>query len=668
MNMLLFDHPEPQKSFGFYRQKKPGHAPLQAFEFPPGYREIHPNTEYLYTDFGDPEAAEIQLEIDLRKSCYFAGRYYNHLIYKAMREVAHYRRRNFINSNQLWFRDPEGDVAGFHAYEKFVLKATVGRYARGPALSVMYDGHSLVLPASVMEYDGATRDLNYVLYRGHCFRYDDIPPDYDIDYGKVYPVVNRGVLNHLGRSLPPRRIPNKVKRYFEAIDRLKDNHLDTGAFKEVIPLDEPVEWRPVQEQDRNRLEQGSNRLVFGGGNTELIPFKGLRKHGPYRVPDNRHIRIFFVMHENDRQGAGAQLYRSLNGERKGVSGLASLVNMPMELSDDHLIFTNEENPYPEIAASLRTMAFDEVYRYLAIYLSPIGKDEQDPKRHRAYYRIKEELLKHGIVSQVVERESVHDPNFRYYMPNIATGILAKLGGVPWQLDNPPRAELIVGVGAFKPRDFDNRYVGNAFCFSGNGDFRGFECYAAKETGMLAGSIRKAVRRYVREEKDIDRLVIHYYKKMSYRERKPIMQMLHDLGLDIPVIVVSINKTQSRDAVLFDLTSEERLPMSGTYARLGRRTFLLCNNTRYFPDSNNQRSYPFPVKMRVSSTEDHLANDPEIQEQLVRQVYQFSRIYWKSVSQQSLPVTIKYPEMVARIFPYFESSSMPAFGKKSLWFL
>jgi hypothetical protein len=50
------------------------------------------------------------------------------------------------------------------------------------------------------------------------------------------------------------------------------------------------------------------------------------------------------------------------------------------------------------------------------------------------------------------------------------------------------------------------------------------------------------------------------------------------------------------------------------------------------------------------------------------VYQFSRIYWKSVSQQSLPVTIKYPEMVARMFPYFQRSSMPQFGKSNLWFL
>ncbi|MBK8711188.1 MAG: hypothetical protein IPL97_04775 [Niastella sp.] len=54
--------------------------------------------------------------------------------------------------------------------------------------------------------------------------------------------------------------------------------------------------------------------------------------------------------------------------------------------------------------------------------------------------------------------------------------------------------------------------------------------------------------------------------------------------------------------------------------------------------------------------------------LIDQVYQFSRMYWKSISQQNLPVTTIYPEMVAKIFPYFDREELPEFGKKNLWFL
>jgi hypothetical protein len=54
--------------------------------------------------------------------------------------------------------------------------------------------------------------------------------------------------------------------------------------------------------------------------------------------------------------------------------------------------------------------------------------------------------------------------------------------------------------------------------------------------------------------------------------------------------------------------------------------------------------------------------------IISQVYQFSRMYWKSVRQQNLPVTIKYPEMVAQIASHFDGDDIPDFGKDNLWFL
>lgn len=54
--------------------------------------------------------------------------------------------------------------------------------------------------------------------------------------------------------------------------------------------------------------------------------------------------------------------------------------------------------------------------------------------------------------------------------------------------------------------------------------------------------------------------------------------------------------------------------------------------------------------------------------LLNQVYQFSRMYWKSVKQQNLPITTKYPDMVAEIVPHFSEAELPQFGKNNLWFL
>jgi hypothetical protein len=44
------------------------------------------------------------------------------------------------------------------------------------------------------------------------------------------------------------------------------------------------------------------------------------------------------------------------------------------------------------------------------------------------------------------------------------------------------------------------------------------------------------------------------------------------------------------------------------------------------------------------------------------------MYWKSTDPQNIPVTISYPEMVAKIYPNFSKEHLPEYGKNNLWFL
>ena len=161
--------------------------------------------------------------------------------------------------------------------------------------------------------------------------------------------------------------------------------------------------------------------------------------------------------------------------------------------------------------------------------------------------------------------------------------------------------------------------------------------------------------------------IHFYKKISRKDLEPIYKVLHNYNWNIPVIVISINKTLSRDYVAFDMSSDNLMPQSGSIIPIGRSQYLLFNNTRY---SKNEKvsDYPFPIKLTFSASDEELLGDKLMIKELIDQVYQFSRMYWKSVRQQNLPVTIKYPEMVAEIYPFFKNDNLPPFGQKNLWFL
>ena len=136
--------------------------------------------------------------------------------------------------------------------------------------------------------------------------------------------------------------------------------------------------------------------------------------------------------------------------------------------------------------------------------------------------------------------------------------------------------------------------------------------------------------------------------------------MYSLNLgDIPVIEGTVNKTESRDLVIFDKAypSNNMIPNSGTFVNICRNQFLLCNNTRYgttIPGSRN--GYPFPVKLDIQLTDEILLDNAKLINDLIDQVYKFSRRYWTSVTQQNLPVTVKYPEMVSEKYPHSRATT------------
>ena len=216
----------------------------------------------------------------------------------------------------------------------------------------------------------------------------------------------------------------------------------------------------------------------------------------------------------------------------------------------------------------------------------------------------------------------------------------------------------------------HRFLGSAFCFSNEGVFENFDCFRDDEPVMLAGSIKTAVEQFKEKKKTAKRLIIHFYKEISDQtELQPILDMLDGLGeTDMPVIVVTINKTDSKELLGFDMNSDGKMPISGTYTSIGFNKFLLFNNTRYFENSMlSAKDYHFPIKLSFKSSKPDLLK-MDVMKELINQVYQFSRMYWKSVSQQNLPVTTIYPEMVAEIYPHFTYDSLADFGKSNLWFL
>jgi hypothetical protein len=350
------------------------------------------------------------------------------------------------------------------------------------------------------------------------------------------------------------------------------------------------------------------------------------------------------------------------------------------------VFDNIDDPLPEIDEALQNRIFSPTARYIGIYLTPFGRCTDKKQQCKIYYRVKERLLRRNIPSQCIEadkmirmladdrktdREGHSQTNFASVLQNIAIAINAKMGGIPWRTHSPVSNELVIGLGAFRQTDSGNTYFGVSFAFDNTGLFHSFAYFRPTQISELAGAIKNAVIDYTKVNGKPQRFIIHYYKQTDENIAESIEAVFNCLQIDIPFFVVTFHKAESDDLVAFDAENPEWMPYSGTYIDLGNQTFLLCNNTRYRDGKFDAADgFPFPLKINITCpTDPSRPIDRKTIEELIDQIYRFSRICWKSLKQQNLPVTIKYPQMIIRIAPHFSTGIVPPpLNKDTLWFL
>ena len=489
---------------------------------------------------------------------------------------------------------------------------------------------------------------------------------------------------------------SKYVKYLKKITTFKTKYLEDNKLRKIFP-ELATEFSKVNELQLDTADSSKRRLIFGGGMKHERPQIGIN-YGPAVTCNYKVVELIAIFHEEDINEARNifDYFKKGNyGQSKWSKQLSQYIGSTVDYADPdfHIKFTDAHNPVPEVKKALQSDCYinrNMNVQYIGIYLSPIKKYSSDRESRECYYKVKECFLKLGIPTQCIDvvnmRKAIEKDkrsqykNFVYTLQNMSVAICAKLGGAPWLLDEVEQRELIIGIGAFKS---DNKqYLGAAFLFDNKGVFNKYNYFQKSELKELVGAIKDAIITYTSVNDKPSRLIIHYYKKLSHkREFSQIENMLNSLQLDIPVYVITINKPESEDVVMFDGESryykrsvlcDSLMPVSGRYVNLGRvregQRFLLCNNTRYDETSfKDTESFPFPIKLTITCPNRQGDIDSNIVRQLIEQVYQFSRIYWKSVRQQGLPVTIKYPEMIAEIMPHFDDSTTYS-DNRSLWFL
>jgi hypothetical protein len=225
----------------------------------------------------------------------------------------------------------------------------------------------------------------------------------------------------------------------------------------------------------------------------------------------------------------------------------------------------------------------------------------------------------------------------------------------------------VGFGAYRRNDLVQPYVGSAVCFSQDGTFREFDLFRGGDTLSIAGSAMEALQDFKKNYPDAQRLVIHFYKRMGKDELAPLEKMLEELELDIPVVVAGIRQSHSKSLLVFDGGGVNVMPQNGTWTQCGEFTCLLnINYRKKISDKPVKQTMPMKVQFQCNR-EGYLETEGLIPE-LLNQIYAFGFMHWRSVKQSPVPVTIKYPALIASFMPWFRQKTLSPYGRSVPWFL
>lgn len=620
--------------------------------------------DFFYISF-DPQPTTTAYTVNLLETKYFIKPYVSDKLKTYFGGLGIMTSDDFVSGLQIWKR--QGIKQQFREYDKFSLRQVSVNNISKLELLVAYDGKSYTTEQPLSQIQIKSRYAKYV-EDGHLKRHH---PDDLLQAASIFPVLGYSLKKELNFQYENSPTKNTYIEYYQKISAFYSEYLQGKLIGDNIQLFDGG-FVKLEEQEIFKTKFVSNKLRFGNEGEDSSVYSGLKRYGPYSVPDTEQLRFIFIYKPHHSEAA-KKLYTTLSlglNEGSFSPGLKDYLKVNFKMADQHRIVLQSNDPYAELTAKIEEYPFQADHNYFVIYLTDHSRFEGDDDNEEEYYKVKYLLLQKGIVSQFIYYANILNKNFRYHLPNIQVAILAKLGGIPWKLDTFSTDKLIIGFGV--KRTDNGVFLGNSLFFKEDGTFHKFETFQNNNLNSIGEALKANIQAVLNQgELNVSKLVIHFYKTLNEDEGREIERVLKYFNLNIPFVVLTINDSKSKDYVFFDTAYDKIMPVSGTIIELKYRSeYLLSNNMRHDETQMYQiRQFPFPLKIKINKPENVLYDVFDIK-QLLDQVYSFSRIYWKSIGQASLPVTISYSKIVADLAAHFPDNRLPEnpVAHSNLWFL
>jgi len=375
---------------------------------------------------------------------------------------------------------------------------------------------------------------------------------------------------------------------------------------------------------------------------------GLKIYGPYDAQrlGKENIRCSLIYPSGLQDEKHAIVSGLINGNGS-FSGFKHLFRIPLEFISE-IEIKNEH--LGEIEKAIHSVLQNDAPDLVIVVTTA--------RNQTIYTAVKSLLLGNSIPSQVVTAEVLRNRRgFSWILENIALQIYAKIGGTPWTVMScSQKKELVIGVSRAMDKK-KNYVVGFITLFTHDGDYQFMYSLAPRPIEWakseeyreeLSKLITDAYKEYERKVGKPLSLIIHLCKRPGkFREIFAVEKAIQEIGGNLPYALLHLN--DNTNYRLFDVTHSTYVPRAGIKVDLNPYTALLLLDGRV-PDQTGQETRKKRGVPRVLEVYmDKRSTLPKEEfPRLVRQVFEFAFVNWRGFNVQTIPATLHYSYLVARL--------------------
>lgn len=454
---------------------------------------------------------------------------------------------------------------------------------------------------------------------------------YDYIASALQPILSPGELKKIGIR-DTREIMNALK--LPPDKRLKMVNKIVHVLREEKKLLQVVSSRDFSKScfqlpSAETLMIGKSTVCSSEPRT-LLP--KLKQNGLFSVPTKQTLKmmVWYQLGANVNSSEVSECIKALKEEVKHFG--VEIINAPIRQ------FKIQDGSVSEIHKALVEFTRPELKPDLVLAILPDEGDELEPEQS-LYLKLKQALLAHDIQSQMMTHQLFQSrqglPRWRDALSNLALGILAKSGAVPYVLARPlTQIDYVVGLDISRQRKRQSQgsmnTAASARVFMNNGELL---TYQLVPTSSLEGETfdLKLIRAlFPYQQFENKRIIVHRDGPLRGAEKKHFESWGQELKSQFHLVEI-IKQGSPR---IYQLNGDSvQGPEKGWGICLNGTEALLVSSLPPYKGST-----PRPLRIRT---------DGSISlKKAIESVHKLSFLHYGSVRQPRLPVTVHYSDQIA----------------------